>query len=234
MKKRLLLTLFASLLIAENKNINFRHITVDKDGLSESSVRYIFQDSNGFIWITTDNGLDKYDGYSIKQYQYLHDDSTSISQGQGDVVFEDKKGNIWISTSNGNINRLNPETEKFDRFPVYQVPNAQLGGSLGAMDEDASGHIWCRDAGLVRINTKTGERKYFYPKDSTYTKSFYYKVDTLEKRNALIAGIKTPGNSVDSTITFSITTSKKSSIFTFILSNRSAFSIFFLHILTAF
>ena len=51
MKKTLLLTLFVSLIIAENKNINFRHITVDKDGLSESSVYDIFQDSNGFIWM---------------------------------------------------------------------------------------------------------------------------------------------------------------------------------------
>ena len=209
MKKYLVIALFASLLIAENENINFRHITVDKNGLSESSVRYIFQDSNGFIWITTDNGLDKYDGYSIKQYQYLHDDSTSISQGQGDVVFEDNKGNIWISTSSGNINRLNPETEKFDRFPIYQVPNAQLGGSLGSMGEDVSGHIWCLGGNLVRINTITGERKYFYAKDSTYTKSFYDKVDALEKNNTLIAGIKTPGNSMDSTVTFSITALKK-------------------------
>ena len=72
MKKPLLIMLCASLVIAEKEKINFRHITVEKDGLSESSVYDIFQDSNGFIWITTDNGLDKYDGYSIKQYQYLY------------------------------------------------------------------------------------------------------------------------------------------------------------------
>ena len=58
MKKPLLIMLCVSLAIAEKENINFRHITVDKDGLSESSVHSIFQDSKGFIWITTDNGLD--------------------------------------------------------------------------------------------------------------------------------------------------------------------------------
>ncbi|SVB60621.1 uncharacterized protein METZ01_LOCUS213475, partial [marine metagenome] len=126
--KKLLLTIFCvSLLIAEKENINFRHITVEKDGLSESSVYDIFQDSNGFIWITTDNGLDKYDGYTIKQYQHLYDDTTSISQGQGSAIYEDKKGNIWASTKDGKINRLNPETEKFTKYPIYQIQDTQLG-----------------------------------------------------------------------------------------------------------
>ena len=118
MKKSLLIIFFVSTAIAESGNINFRHITVEKDGLSESSVYDIFQDSNGFIWITTDNGLDKYDGYGIKQYQHLNDDTTSIGQGQGGAIFEDSKGNIWVSTANGAINRLNPETEKFTKYPV--------------------------------------------------------------------------------------------------------------------
>ena len=60
MKKIILLTLLISFVLASDENINFRHITVEKDGLSESSVYDIFQDSKGFIWITTDNGLDKY------------------------------------------------------------------------------------------------------------------------------------------------------------------------------
>ena len=93
--KKLLLTIFCvSLAIAEKEKINFRHITVEKDGLSESSVYDIFQDSKGFMWVSTDNGLDKYDGYNIRQYQYLHDDTTSIGQGQSGTIFEDSRGNI--------------------------------------------------------------------------------------------------------------------------------------------
>jgi len=190
-------------------NINFRHITVDKDGLSESSVYNIFQDSKGFVWITTDNGLDKYDGYGIKQYQHLNDDSTSISQGQGSAIYEDKKGNIWVSTADGNINRLNPETEEFTKFPVYQIQDTQTGGSLGGIGEDELGNIWCVDGSLTRINTNTNERKYFYAKDSVYTQVFYNKVDSLEKSGTLVSGIKTPGNSADSTNTFTLSASKK-------------------------
>ena len=209
MKNIIKLTLIFSILFATSDKINFRHITVDKDGLSESSVHNIFQDSKGFVWITTDNGLDKYDGYGIKQYQHLNDDTTSISQGQGSAIYEDKKGNIWVSTVDGNINRLNPETEKFTKFPVYQIQDAQLGSSLGVIREDEQGNIWCLDGSLTRINTNTNERKYFYAKDSVYTHVFYNKVGALEKNGALISGIKTPGNSVDSTQTFILSASKK-------------------------
>ena len=153
--------LYVSLAAGEKENINFRHITVDKDGLSESSVYNIFQDSKGFVWITTDNGLDKYDGYGIKQYQHLNDDPTSISPGQGSAIYEDRKGNIWVSTADGNINRLNPETENFTKFPVYQIQDTQTGGSLGRIKEDDLGNIWCVDGSLTRINTNTNERKYF-------------------------------------------------------------------------
>ena len=209
MKKLLLTVLCVSLVIAEKEKTNFRHITVEKDGLSESSVYDIFQDSKGFMWFSTDNGLDKYDGYNIRQYQYLHDDTTSIGQGQSGTIFEDSRGNIWASTANGIVNKLNPETEKFKRLSVYKIHGAQLGGSLNEIKEDPSGNIWCLDGNLIRINTKTNERKYFYAKDSTYTKSFYNKVDALEKSDALIAGIKKPGNSVDSTFAFTLSTSKK-------------------------
>ena len=89
--------------------IDFRHLTVEDDGLSESTVYNIFQDSRGYIWISTDNGLNKYDGYTMKSYQYMHFDDQSISKGAPRTIFEDRIGNIWISTNAGFLNKLNPE-----------------------------------------------------------------------------------------------------------------------------
>ena len=111
MKKPLLLTLFITLILAKSENINFRHLTVEDDGLSESTVYDVFQDSRGYMWICTDNGLNKYDGYSMKSYQYMHYDELSISKGAPRTIFEDRSGHIWIATSAGLINRLNVETE---------------------------------------------------------------------------------------------------------------------------
>ena len=64
------LFVIVSLLKGDSNSINFRHITVEKDGLSESTVHNIFQDSRGYIWISTDNGLNKYDGHTMKSYHY--------------------------------------------------------------------------------------------------------------------------------------------------------------------
>ena len=72
--------------------INFRHLTVENDGLSESTVYDVFQDSRGYMWISTDNGLNKYDGYSMESYQYMHYDTLSISSGAPRFISEDKKG----------------------------------------------------------------------------------------------------------------------------------------------
>ena len=209
MKKLVIILYTISNLSFSSSKINFRHISVDKDGLSESTIHQIFQDSQGFIWITTDNGLDKYDGYSIKQYQHLTEDEKSISQGAGSAIYEDRDGNIWISTNSGDINKLNPEKETFERIPVYTLENVQTGGNVSVIQEDGDGKIWVLDNKLVQINPTNDDRKYFFAKDSSYSKSFFKMVDSLEKSNLFLAGIKTPGNSVDSTQSLTITEKKK-------------------------
>ena len=57
------------------------------------------------IWISTDNGLNKYDGYSMKSYQYMHNDQNSISEGAPRTIFEDMDGYIWVSTNQGLVNK---------------------------------------------------------------------------------------------------------------------------------
>ena len=70
--------------------INFRHLTVENDGLSESTVYDVYQDSRGYMWISTDNGLNRYDGYSMESYQYMHYDTLSISKGETRFISDDK------------------------------------------------------------------------------------------------------------------------------------------------
>tara|TARA_B100000029_G_scaffold127402_1_gene121058 strand:- start:107 stop:3820 length:3714 start_codon:yes stop_codon:yes gene_type:complete len=210
MKNIIKLTLIFSILYATGNKINFRHITVDKDGLSESTIHDIFQDSKGIIWISTDNGLDKYDGYDIKHYQYLYHDSTTISEGQAGGIFEDSKGNIWVGTSSGTLNKLNPETEKFIRIPVFKIPNNIIQRPVSKIREDINGNIICGNWGWVALmNPETNERQYYYLSDSTYKETLYNQINTLEKSNALIAGIKTPGDGIDSTLSFTLNNPKK-------------------------
>ena len=70
--------------------------------------------------------LNKYDGYSMESYQYMHYDTLSISSGAPRFISEDKKGNIIISTNAGLINKLDVETGKFKRINPIKIPNLRL------------------------------------------------------------------------------------------------------------
>ena len=112
-----------STLLGNGEVINFRHLTVEDHGLSESSIYNVFQDSRGYMWISTDNGLNKYDGYTMESYQYMHYENLSISKGAPRYIFEDNSGYIWIATNAGFINKLNVETEEFRRVDPVNIPN---------------------------------------------------------------------------------------------------------------
>ena len=136
--------------------INFRHITVEGHGLSESTVYDVFQDSRGYIWISTDNGLNKYDGYSMKSYQYMHNDQNSISEGAPRTIFEDMDGNIWISTNQGLVNKLDPDTEKFIRINPIDLPNVEING-LVDIDQLPDGRIVAKQESYIMILDKSGK-----------------------------------------------------------------------------
>ena len=89
--------------IGINQNIKFKHITVE-DGLSVSWVHTIVQDSCGFIWVGTHNGLNRYDGYTFVTYKNNINDKNCISNNSIKCLLEDSKGNFWIGT-NKNLNR---------------------------------------------------------------------------------------------------------------------------------
>lgn len=81
----------------------FEHYNI-AEGLSQSIVYCILQDSKGFIWIGTQDGLNKYDGLNFHNYSNVADDTCSISNNWIYSIFEDSKGDIWIGTRRG-LNR---------------------------------------------------------------------------------------------------------------------------------
>ncbi|MBQ3420121.1 MAG: histidine kinase, partial [Romboutsia sp.] len=91
------------------ENYNFKNLTVE-DGLSQSTVETIYQDSKGYIWIGTNDGLDRYNGYEFKYYKHDKDDENSIANNYIVDIIEDKDGYIWVSTING-LSRINPEND---------------------------------------------------------------------------------------------------------------------------
>ena len=100
----------------DKNSINFESITID-DGLSQSLVEYIYQDSFGYIWIGTNDGLNRYNGNDIKVYKNIKNDTNSISNNMISSIVEDSEQNLWIGTDGG-LNKLNLVTGDITRYLV--------------------------------------------------------------------------------------------------------------------
>ena len=90
-----------------------------KNGMSQSSANCLFQDKLGYIWVGSQAGLDRFDGYHFKQYN--HDLKNEFSRAAGWVIDikEDEKGNIWSSDTYGNIAYLNRINDHWENISIY-------------------------------------------------------------------------------------------------------------------
>ena len=109
LKRFIGIALFLSICLAGK--LEFERFTID-DGLSQNTVYKVFQDSRGYIWLGTQGGLDRFNGYEFKHYEHESNDSTSIVNGWIRAINEDEDGLIWIGTVDGNFGWFDPYDEK--------------------------------------------------------------------------------------------------------------------------
>ncbi len=106
---------------AQISQIQFENLS-SKDGLSQVSIHDIVEDSYGFMWFATADGLNRYDGYEFTQYNYRRDDPTSIPTKYIRSLFIDSKDRLWVATDNG----LALFERKNDRFINFKTANSEL------------------------------------------------------------------------------------------------------------
>ena len=141
---------------AQREDLRFEHIGIE-EGLSGENVSAIMQDSKGYIWFGTWDGLNKYDGYTFTKYRFDPLDPHSISQNFIYTIFEDSHGVIWLSTFEG-LCKFDRATEKFTRY--RPSPKARFADpNIGVITEDNEGMIWVGSysAGVCRFNPQTGK-----------------------------------------------------------------------------
>jgi signal transduction histidine kinase/ligand-binding sensor domain-containing protein/DNA-binding response OmpR family regulator len=146
----------SGLLVIYSQSITFNHLTVE-DGLSNNEVTSIIQDKVGFIWIGTNDGLNRFDGYSFKTYRHIIKDSSSLSDNSVWCLLEDRYGFIWIGTKSGKLNRYDPVKNIFKHWVLSS--DIVQENSIRVLYEDHKGFIWIGTykGGLYRFNPETEE-----------------------------------------------------------------------------
>lgn len=143
----------ASLLSGQARQ--FSHYAVS-DGLSQSEILCIFQDSEGYMWFGTQNGLNKFDGYAFEQFFNDPADSTSISNSWIFGITEDHNGLIWIGTKGG-LNSYDKKTGHFSRITLSDSLNNSQDNFIYGVASDES-HIYINHSPKVSLlNYRTGE-----------------------------------------------------------------------------
>jgi len=126
-----------------------------RDGLPHNVINVVFQDSRGFLWIGTLNGLAKYDGYSFTVFRGNPRDTNTIGGSIITAITEDRKGNIWVGTQTEGVSRLNIRTGLWTRF-VPSPANGLTEEYITALACDSLGTVWVgTPSGLLRFNQTT-------------------------------------------------------------------------------
>ena len=136
--------------------LRFHRLTADQ-GLSDSTVEAILQDSRGFIWVGTADGLNRYDGYDFEVYSPDDAAPDSIVGGYVWDLLEDTSGNLWVGTSLG-LSRYVRATDSFVSF-VHDPQDESSLSNANAQEifEDSRGDLWVgTGVGLNRLDLASG------------------------------------------------------------------------------
>ena len=177
MKRLLSMTLLLTCLLAGAENaipdLKFRRMDT-RDGLSNSTINCIYQDTKGFVWIGTSYGLNRYDGYRFRTYYSDPNDSTTLRNNYVDQIFEDAAGRLWLRQGM-NYSLFDPKTERTERNPSRQLAEYGVIGGIDRFYIDSQKNIWVKtyDEGLYcnvpgrkkHTLTKYGYEDGMLPKD---------------------------------------------------------------------
>lgn len=138
------------------QSIDFEFLSV-ADGLSQNTVRCLLQDRQGFIWLGTEYGLNRYDGYSFTVYRNALGDSTTLADNRITALHQDNRGNIWVGTASGGLHQFITESNKFIRY--QHDPNNKNSISdnrITAIGSTETGVLWVgtKDKGLNRLDVE--------------------------------------------------------------------------------
>ncbi len=143
--------------------MRFEHLTLD-DGLSQSTVVSILQDSEGFMWFGTENGLNRYDGYRFSHFRQERGNAEALRNDFVYDLVEDASGALWVATKGGGLSKFDRDTETFTTYRHDTEDEFSIAGNIvRSLLADSDGSIWVglRQDGLNRLNPANGKFERF-------------------------------------------------------------------------
>jgi ligand-binding sensor domain-containing protein len=167
----------ASPSFAQSAGITFKHINYEQ-GLSNSTIEAITQDSRGFIWMGTRDGLNLYDGYRMTVFRNEKGKPGTLSDNYITCLYTDKQNTLWIGTLNG-LNRFDETTKSFTSYVKQADANSISGNTINCIMEDADKNLWiCTNKGLDVFDR--GSKKF-----SHITNPLYYRAQLITFRRMI-------------------------------------------------
>jgi signal transduction histidine kinase/ligand-binding sensor domain-containing protein/CheY-like chemotaxis protein len=142
------------------KSVKFSSLTIN-NGLSQSNVKFMVKDRYGFMWFSTDDGLNRYDGYNFTVYRHDPNNIRSLPSNNTGVIFEDRDGNLWIGGNRG-LSLYDRNTDTFTTLTSNKNnENTLSSDDVNSIFEDSKNNIWVSTLSglnLMDIKTKTFKR----------------------------------------------------------------------------
>lgn len=156
-----------------NKQVAFRELTVEQ-GLSQNSVVSIAQDSTGFMWFATQDGLNKYDGRNFTHFDIQFEDVTRPTFSKLGKIYVAKSGELWIVSNSGKLEKYNQENDTFQS--ISGVNNL----STLIQDEALNYYLGTYGNGIFKIDSKTKDTIQFL-KSNDLNRTIYDFLETESK-----------------------------------------------------
>jgi ligand-binding sensor domain-containing protein len=168
-----------SALQSQSKEIVFHHLTID-DGLSHNSVFDVLQDRLGFIWATTVQGINKYDGMTFTTFMPQASESSQSTPQFYMKILEDRDGILWFCNYGAGLVRYDPVLDTWKYYQHdEQNPNSLVHNTTWFVFQDRDGILWVStDGGLSRFDPATGKAVNFTPEQhglSSLTSDLIYQ-----------------------------------------------------------
>ena len=182
MKRRLTFFFLFILAIAAEASVipdmKFRRLNT-REGLSNSMVNCVFRDSQGYVWLGTGYGLNRYDGYRIRTYFSYDKDTTTLRNNRVDEIQEGYGGRLWLKQGM-NYTLYDPVTEKVDRTPGRWLASQGIKGGVEHLHLDSKKNYWIKtyEDGFYYFNPITKNLKHI---------SFGYGPDQFAKEFGISA-----------------------------------------------